>query len=335
VSGDTEYEAATGSVAVFDRSRRGRILVRGRAPGQMLKGVLTGVMPTPPTELPGGGWAGRATYHALLTPKGKMVTDLWATLLGDEAEAGFLLDVPEAGRDGLLASLVRVLPPRFASVDDASERTAMITVTGPDAARALSSVAGDLRAEASELTALTEGEWRAGDDPARAVLVQRTAEVWPDAWSVLGPKDDIGELRGSLEEAGAVDASPSTWSTLRVEAGRPLFGVDMDEDTIPTEAGIDGRAIDHAKGCYTGQEVIVRIRDRGHVNRMLRRLQLGDVEVPEAGTALLSADGSGKAVGRITTAVRSPRYGGVLALAYVARGHETVVLDGQERPVPS
>jgi folate-binding protein YgfZ len=120
------------------------------------------------------------------------------------------------------------------------------------------------------------------------------------------------------------------WSTLRVEAGRPAFGSDMDADTLPPEAGIDRRAIDHTKGCYTGQEVIVRIRDRGHVNRQLRRLELGDVPTPVEGSELLAADGSGKVVGRITSAVQSPRYRGVLALAYVARGVERVLLDGRE-----
>jgi folate-binding protein YgfZ len=125
------------------------------------------------------------------------------------------------------------------------------------------------------------------------------------------------------------------WTTLRVEAGRPVFGTDMDEDTIPTEAAIEDRAIDHRKGCYTGQEVIVRIRDRGHVNRRLHRLVLGDVPTPASGAELLAADGSGKVVGRITSAVLSPKLGGVVVLAYVARGVEAVSLDGRTVPVPS
>jgi folate-binding protein YgfZ len=109
----------------------------------------------------------------------------------------------------------------------------------------------------------------------------------------------------------------------------------MDADTIPTEAGIDDRAIDHTKGCYTGQEVIVRIRDRGHVNRQLHRLELGDVPTPAAGTELLAADGSAKTVGRVTSAVQSPKHGGVLALAYVARGVDRVLLGGREVAVPT
>ena len=98
----------------------------------------------------------------------------------------------------------------------------------------------------------------------------------------------------------------------------------MDEDTIPVEAGIHERAIDYAKGCYTGQEVIVRIRDRGHVNRTLRQLMLGDVPTPKPGTELF-AEGSDKPVGRVTSAVQSPKFGQTVALGYVKRGAEGTV----------
>ncbi|HUF75441.1 MAG TPA: glycine cleavage T C-terminal barrel domain-containing protein [Longimicrobiales bacterium] len=329
-----EYEAATQKLAIFERSHRTRLGVSGRAPGQMLKGVLTGFMPPAPAAVDEGVWGGRATYHTVLTPKGKMISDLWATLLGDEAGPGYLLDVPAAGRKGLLESFSKMLPPRFAKVEDASERTAMITAVGPDAARALSSLALGLRVEATQLGTLVEGEWRAVGPPEGSLIVQRVNDVWPDAYSVFGPSAAVRALRQSLVEAGARPSGHAVWSILRVEAGRPAFGTDMGEDTIPTEAGIEDRAIDHGKGCYTGQEVIVRIRDRGHVNRKLERLQLGDGPTPPAGTELLAADGSDKVVGRITSAVQSPRHGGVLALAYVARGHQTVRLDGREVAVP-
>ena len=330
-----EYGAATRALAIFDRSDRTRLAVRGRAPGQMLKGILSGLMPPAPSTLDEGVWGGRSTYHAVLTPKGKMISDLWATLLGDEAEAGYLLDVPLAGRAGLLQSFSKLLPPRFATVEDASERTGMISAVGPDAARALSSLALGLRVEATELSALVEGEWRSVGPPEGSLIVQRIAEVWPDAYSVTGPSAAVDALRESLIQAGARPSGHAVWSTLRVEAGRPAFGTDMDEGTIPTEAGIEDRAIDHKKGCYTGQEVIVRIRDRGHVNRKLKRLELGDVPAPPSGTELHAADGSDKVVGAITSAVQSPKHGGVLALAYVARGHETVRLDGREVAVPA
>ena len=98
----------------------------------------------------------------------------------------------------------------------------------------------------------------------------------------------------------------------------------MDSDTIPVEAGIHERAIDYKKGCYTGQEVIVRIRDRGHVNRHLRQLMLGDVPAPRSG-AELYAEGSDQPVGHVTSAVESARFGQTVALGYVRRGVEGAV----------
>jgi hypothetical protein len=166
--------------------------------------------------------------------------------------------------------------------------------------------------------------------PHEGLVVARTEEVWPPAWTIHGPVDAVRALWRALVEEGATAAGLGVWSTLRVEAGRPLFGTDMDERTLPPEAGIVERAIDQTKGCYTGQEVIVRIRDRGHVNRHLRRLELGNHPAPATGTQLLAADGSGKVVGEITSAVESPKVGGALALAYVRRGVERVLLGDRE-----
>ena len=329
-----EYGAATTGLAVFDRSHRVRLTVTGRAPGKMLSGVLTGTMPGSPADLGDGIWGGRATYHAVLTPKGKMISDLWAAMLGQEQSAGYLLDVPVAGAEGLRASFAKLLPPRFAAVADVSDSTAMITAVGPGAAAALSRLALGLRVEPSTLGSLVEGEWRSAGTPTEAPRVERTQEVWPEAYSVTGAGEAVAALWQALVDGGALPAGHAVWSTLRVEAGRPVFGTDMDEDTIPPEAGIDARAIDHTKGCYTGQEVIVRIRDRGHVNRSLRQLELGDVPTPVAGAELLATDGSGKVVGRVTSAVQSPKFGGVVALAYVARDAERVLLDGREVSVP-
>jgi len=334
-----EYEAATSGVAVFDRSHRTRLVVKGRAPGQMLNGVLTGRMPAAPSVSAADSgeevWAGVSTYHAVLTPKGKMVSDLWATLRGDEETAGFLLDVPVAGRAGLLALFTKVLPPRFAAVEDATAALSTITLVGVGAPALVSQAVLGGAVAAEELEAFEEGAWRALGSPVEGLVVTRTSEVGPPAFSVTGPSEAIVSLWESVVAEGARPAGLGVWSTLRVEAGRPTFGTDMDGDTIPNEAGIVDRAIDHTKGCYTGQEVIVRIRDRGHVNRHLRRIVLGDVPTPSAGAELLATDGSGKVVGKVTSAVQSPAHRGVVALAYVARGAESALLHGKEVVLPA
>jgi folate-binding protein YgfZ len=321
-----EYVAATRTVAVFDRSHRGRVAVTGRSPGKMLNGVLTGTIPGPPAQVGEGVVGGTATYHAVLTPKGKMITDLWCLCRSESDAAGdFLLDVPVAGHAGLLDHLRKFLPPRLARVEDESHATASISVVGPAAARHVSRLALGLRVEDHELSTLAEGAWRmVGND---GVYVMRTSEVWPEAYTVYGPAGAMEALWEALVHGGARAAGLDVWSTLRVEAGRPAFGTDMDEGTIPIEAGIHERAIDHAKGCYTGQEVIVRIRDRGHVNRHLRQLLLGDVPVPRPGVELFT-EGEDRPVGHVTSAVMSPRFAQTVALGYVRRGVEGAVRVG-------
>lgn len=359
------YQAATSSVALFDGDDRVLLTVTGRSPSQMLNGVLTGTMPPVPTEVEPGVFQGRSTYHTALTPKGKIISDLHATLLGPDDGPGFLLDVPAAGRDALLEHFRKFLPPRFAKVTEVSgseaaagdasgdddgasgaaggsagrtdggveaHRRARLTVVGPDAPAMLSKVALGLRVDATWLDDAAEGEWRSAGDPLGSLLVVRTADVWPPAFHVLGPEEAVSALRKRLMDQGAVEGDAASWDVLRVEAGRPAFGADMDEATLPPEAGITDRAIDHGKGCYTGQEVIVRIRDRGHVNWQLRRLDFGDGSAPAAGDEL--TDDGDKAVARITSVVSSPRAGGVLALAYVRREVDEVRFDGRTIPVP-
>ncbi|GMV06810.1 MAG: glycine cleavage system protein T [Gemmatimonadota bacterium] len=318
-----EYVAATEAAAVFDRSHRTRLAVRGRSPRPMLNGILTGTIPAPPGSAAEGVAGGTATYHAVLTPKGRMLTDLWCLCRGESETAGdFLLDVPVAGRGALLEHLGKFLPPRLARVADVTRDVASISVVGPTAARHVSRLALGLRVDDRELAALAEGEWRmAGGFDEGGVAVMRTAEVWPEAYTVFGPAASLVALWEALVHGGTRPAGLGVWSTLRVEAGRPAYGTDMDQDTIPVEAGIHERAIDYAKGCYTGQEVIVRIRDRGHVNRHLRQLMLGDVPAPHPGAPLF-VEGTEKAVGHVTSAVESPRFGQTVALGYVRRGVE-------------
>ena len=318
-----EYVAATEGAAIFDRSHRTRLLVRGRSPRQMLNGVLTGTLPKPPEARAPGILGGTATYHAVLTPKGKMITDLWCLCRHEDETGGdFLLDVPVAGRDGLLAHLGKFLPPRLAAVADVRQEVASVSVVGPGAAAHVSRLALGLRVEEGEVAGLVEGAWLlSGSFPDGGVAVTRTAEVWPPAYTLYGPAPSLASLWTAFVGAGVTPAGLGVWSTLRVEAGRPAYGTDMDENTIPVEAGIHDRAIDYGKGCYTGQEVIVRIRDRGHVNRNLRQLLLGDVPAPPRGAPLF-VEGTEKPVGEVTSAVQSPRFGQTVALGYVKRGVE-------------
>ena len=152
--------------------------------------------------------------------------------------------------------------------------------------------------------------------------------VRDDAFGLTGfdmyvARGDVDGLRAKLVEAGAKEANDETAEVLRIEAGRPRFGADMNTDTIPLEAGIEDRAISFTKGCYVGQEVIIRVLHRGHgrIARKLVGLVLAAGSTPMRGDPILAA--GGLHVGEITSAVFSPRLGAPIALGYVHRDHVT------------
>ena len=282
----------------------------------MLGGVLTNSVPAPPAPASSGLPAGRAAYSAVLTPKGRMVTDLVVAWRGpDEGRDGLWLHVPAAGHDPLVAHLRRYLPPRFALVEDVTAATGTLTVAGPDAAGLLEAALG---ITSGDIGALEEDGCLLTGPAPDGLLVARLDELRLPAFDLLGGQPALRRLGAELVGLGATPTGMGVFETLRIEAGRPEFGVDMDDRTIPTEAGIDVRAIDHGKGCYTGQEVIVRIRDRGHVNRHLRGLLLGDASTPAATTPLYVA-GREKAMGTVTGAALSPLFGQTIALGFVRR----------------
>jgi folate-binding protein YgfZ len=142
-----------------------------------------------------------------------------------------------------------------------------------------------------------------GEVPPKAVTFQH-----PLGWGVIGDKSAAGTITAEALEV------------LRVEAAVPKWGVDMDENTIPNEAGLEARAISYDKGCYIGQETIARIKTYGHVNRRLVQIAMAGENVPVGGDKLLV---EGREVGQVTSAVRSSRLGKPLALGYVRREFAT------------
>lgn len=298
-----EYRAATKGCGVVGRGDRRLLRVHGRAPRQMLHGILTNRIPEPPV-----GGTGEAVYGAILTPKGRMVTDLTTLWLGAREGEGLGLDVATSGHAAAMGHFTRFLPPRFARVDDLSDETGLLTLLGPGAERAV----GDaFRAAPPEGYALFDGGPVNG-----GLLVARGVEQVP-SWDVWAPAARMTECWRRTEDAGAAPVGWAVWETLRIEAGLPAFGADMNETTIPVEAGLMDRAFDHDKGCYTGQEVIVRIRDRGRVNWHLRSLRFGDA-APAAGQQLFE-DGGTKVRGRVTSVAQSPRFAQAIGLGYVRR----------------
>jgi folate-binding protein YgfZ len=137
-----------------------------------------------------------------------------------------------------------------------------------------------------------------------------------EAW-VAGPAAEGARLWGALVAAGARPVGRTAYESLRIEAGTPLFGADIGPTVLLPEIPFQD-LLSYRKGCYPGQEVIVRIRDRGHVNRLLRGLVLEGEDVPPAGADVLADDA---VVGRVTSSVFSFGWKRPLALAFVRRQH--------------
>ncbi len=328
-------EAASRGVVVLDRPDRVRLAVRGRAPQQMLTGILSGTMSPDLEEVELGVRRARAHAHTVLTPKGKLVTDLLLHRLENGPEGGFLLDLPAVGLEPLLDHFTRYLPPRMAKAEPCTEAIGHLTLVGPDAAHLLSREALGLRVEAETLEAMAEGEGRVLDDGTPVgIRVTRGGEAVPPSFEIHAEAGVITPLRDRLLAGGAVEGSDALRTLLRMERGRPEFGVEIDRDTLPPEAGLDPRAIDHGKGCYTGQEVIVRIRDRGRVNRKLRGLLLGEGPLPEVGEEIW-VEGRDRSAGEVRSVAYSLHFGQGIALAMVRREAEPptqVHLGGPDGP---
>jgi folate-binding protein YgfZ len=245
--------------------------------------------------------AQRAVYAGMLTPKGRLIADLRAFRHADE----ILLETAADALDHVLATFRKYVPPLFARFE-VSDRFSLVGVYGADSPALVARVFEIAPPQAEDEMAATDG-----------AFVIRTGYAGDPGFDLLidGPASLVYDR---LLAAGARRADEETIETLRIEAGTPRWGAELDENVIPLEAGLRSRMISETKGCYTGQEVIVRILHRGHVNWHLRGLLLGDTLPVAKGTVLLSP-ADHKQVGRITSSCLSPRYGQTIALGYARR----------------
>ncbi len=299
---DEEYTALREGAGMWDGGGWGVLRFAGQDPlGFLHKYVTQDVK---------GLAAGQGAYGCCLTVKGGMVSDLRA--LAREGEV--LVVVPPAGRDALPQHLAKYAMFARVTITLAADLT-LIGLRGPRALEVARAVLGAAVPDGPEhahaalpwaSTTVIAAVARLGGLPGLDLLVA------PD----LSPA-----LADALVAAGARPTGSEALDQVRVEEGAPLFGVDMDERTIPIEAGLEGRAISFTKGCYIGQEVIARVAHRGHVNRALSAVRL---DAPPPGPAPLPLVREGKEVGAATTIARSPRAGAWVGLGLLHRKHGEV-----------
>ena len=222
---------------------------------------------------------------AYLTPQGRMITDMRVANVEDRT----LLDVPASLAASLQTRLDALLFSEDAQISDSSRDVVIVDLHGP--------------ATPGIARGLTMFRDDAFDVPGFSAFVQTEA---------------VDAFVAELVRHGAVETTLETLDVLRVEAGRPAFLVDMDEHTIPLEAGLERRAISFTKGCYVGQEVIVRVTQRGggRVAKRLVGIALGTSQLPGAGDPIVVG---AREVGRLTSVAWSPALSGVIALGYVHR----------------
>jgi folate-binding protein YgfZ len=312
----TGYDAARTGAAVGRRGARGWLRVSGPDAVSFLHGVLTNDI----ASLQAGQWC----YAVYLTPQGRMVSDMRVL----RRDGGLALETEPQVADALAARFdssifterVHIEPGEVWSRDsgDGGERppggTESIVACGPAAGDLLASIIG----RDGAVRSIGPQEFLEVERNGERLVVIAHEDLGMAAVDAVGSAPACEALARDLQGAGAQPLGASAAEALRIEAGTPRFGLDMTGETIPLEAGIEGRAISMTKGCYVGQEVIIRILHRGHgrVARRLAGLIVDSAVTPPAGSRLAVDE---REIGSITSAAFSPRLGRAIALGYVHR----------------
>jgi folate-binding protein YgfZ len=281
------YRALTEAAGVVDRSERGKLALTGPDAKTFLQGQVTNDVE--------GLEPGRGCYAAFLTHKGKMLGDLRVLDFGDE----LLLDTERSALQELFNMIRRFKVGSEVELHKRTLEMGLLSLVGPEARR----VAG-----ADRLGSAEHDNVRAEIGGRPVVLVATDLGV-----DVLTQAADTDAVRAALE---APDVPEAVAEIVRVESGRPRYGIDVDDGVIPQEAGLNDRAVSFTKGCYVGQETVARLFYRGKPNRHLRGLRLTADAVP--GEELRLGE---KVVGKLASVVVSPTHGPI-ALALVRREAE-------------
>jgi folate-binding protein YgfZ len=306
----TEYRFARESAALIDKNYRAFIYASGPDRLRYLNAVLTNdVRETA---------SGRGVPSLLLNPQGHIVAELEVYAVGER----FLIVSYQMIRERLIEALDKYIIMDDVTLEDATGSLAVLRVEGPRSAEILRSVAGvdfDSLAELGSVEASVASTLRNDLTGAIPVRVIRRSAGAP-GFEFITARDRVEALWDLLLDAvravGGGSIGYAALSALRLEAGIPWFGYDFDESVIPHEAGLENSHINYSKGCYTGQEIVERVRSRGHVNRVRVGVEFSGVAAPERG-AKLSA--GGKEVGFVTRAAFSPTVGHPIGMAYLRR----------------
>lgn len=296
-----EYDAVRKNVGIADLSSRGKLRLSGKEHLKFLQGMLTNdVMKLAP---------GKGMYAAILTVKGRMVADMHVY----REEDAVFLDL-ETGLNTKVGDLLKKFRLSYkADIEDLTGQLGLLSVHGPKSGNLLKSLLGK---DISTMAEYDHFRAEAGGTRIMAVKINRTGE---QGYDLYVPPNRLGYIWDMLIEKGGEYEIKAVGSRvlriLRVEAGIPVYGIDMDEDTIPIEAGL-WDALNFEKGCYVGQEVVARIKWRGHVNRHLMGFVMEGDDLPVRGDGIFHGE---KKIGSVTSSIFSPSLSRPVALGYIRR----------------
>ena len=296
----SEYRALRISAGLFDASARGKLRVTGSDRARFLHGMVTNRVE--------GLEEGESNHAAMTDTRGNTLADLWIHDRGDT----ILLETEPGLQKKVAANLDRYLISDDVLIEDVTADFAVIGIDGPEANARITDVIANTPSDLTPgrtVTLCHQGakvELTAYDPADRARF-----QLWIEPGGAV-------RLWTSLVEAGARPVGFEALEILRIEAGVPRYGADVDERAIPLEAGLF-RAVDFNKGCFIGQETIAKMHHRGKPRKYLVGLLVERQTVAEPGTPILEGE---KEIGRITSCARSPALSQVIALGSVRRGFE-------------
>lgn len=286
----TAYRGACEGAVLFDICNQGKVQLTGKDAAAFLHNLCTNDVKR---LAPGEG------CEAFFTnAKARIIAYAWVQCVELEVGvSGYWLDVPSALGKTLFDHLNHYLISEVADLTDCTQELGEFHVAGPRAKALVNRSAG----------------------ADRAVRAYRHDRIAAPGYDLLFPTERKSGIFQELLQEGAVPGDAATFEVLRIEAGRPAHGAEIDDTRLAMEVGRTAQAISYAKGCYLGQETIVMARDRGHVNRTLLGLRLTGDTLPAPGVKVFRGE---EEIGQVTSSAFSPRAASTLALAFLRRGHQ-------------
>jgi len=306
--GDELFEYASvreSGAGVIDLSPRGSFQVSGSEAIQFLNGLITNDMKT----LGENRWM----PAALPNVQGRLIASIRVIRKPDDSTGKkpvpvFMIDTEPATRGAVLKTIERFTLAGDFHVVDLTSQTALLSLQGKRAAGLIGSVMGESACGIPAYGA-AQIDWQQ-----QSLTVLRATHTGEDGFDIFVGADQATSLWDALVSARARPVGHQALDRLRIEAGVPRYGIDMDETNVVTETGLD-EAVSYTKGCYIGQEIIARIKYRGHVAKRLVGLVFDRARKVDSDARIKSADE--KEVGRITSHTLSPHLGCTIALGYV------------------